>query len=127
MSIDCAGRERVAIAQSTWCTSVGSTSSSTTINVFAEIGAGRALRRERHDLRGVTSIHLPDRDDRNAPAGGFRDRPHALDSGHPELLQVGPDPRFAQPAHPLSGGGGCNPRAVSDLIRLCKVTTDRMQ
>src|SRR6185295_17174356 len=31
MSIDCDGRERVAIAHSTWCTLVGSTSSSTTI------------------------------------------------------------------------------------------------
>src|SRR5438105_12607944 len=31
ISIDCAGRERVAIAHSTWCTLVGSMSSSTTI------------------------------------------------------------------------------------------------
>src|SRR6185437_3198284 len=31
MSIDCAGRERVAIAHNTWCTLVGSMSSSTTI------------------------------------------------------------------------------------------------
>src|SRR5437763_7191305 len=31
MSMECAGRERVAIAHRTWCTLVGSTSSSTTI------------------------------------------------------------------------------------------------
>src|SRR5262245_25423248 len=44
----------------------------------------------------MTRVHLLAGDDRNAPAGGLRNRPHALDSGDAELLQIGPNASGAQ-------------------------------
>ena len=65
-------------------------------HVLAEIRACGALRGERHHLRCVPGVLLLDRDDRDAPARSFGDRPHALDARDAELLQIGPDARGAQ-------------------------------
>src|SRR5258708_2217668 len=65
-------------------------------HVFSEIRPGRALRSERHYLRGMAGIHLLDRNHGNTPTRRLGNRPHALDPWHAEFLQVGPDDGRAQ-------------------------------
>ena len=59
-------------------------------DVFPEQRGAAALRRQRHHLRGMSRIHLLDGNDGERAGGGFVYRPHAVDSGNPELFQIGP-------------------------------------